>query len=97
MSLDNVEKFFATAARLQQAPGATLKGTIDGVEFSGAELIKAAVAKGKKLGCEFTFEDAAAWIERQWRSTSPAQLSDGEINRIAAVLSERDKWLESGR
>ena len=94
MSQAHVEKFFETAAKVQLEPGETFKGTIDGVELSGEEFIKAAVAKGKDMGYEFTHEEAAAWIKRQQEIKAGAKLSDSELDRIADVFGERDKWLD---
>ena len=94
MSQAQVEKFFAFAARVRQQPGRTFKGTIVGIEYSGDELIKAAVAKGKELGYEFTPEEATAWIRRQLKMPSGPKLSNSEVDQIADVFGARDKFLE---
>ena len=93
MSQAHVEKFFEFAARVRQQPGRAFKGTIVGVEYSGDELVKAAVAKGKELGYDFTPEEATAWIKRKLGASSGAKLSDREVDKIADVFGERDKWL----
>ena len=97
MSQANVEKFFETVIKVQPEPDKNLTGTIDGVELSGEKLIKAAVAKGKKMGYEFTHKEAAAWIKQKQESKSGAKLSDSELDSIADVFGERDKFLDDKR
>lgn len=96
MSQAHVETFFEIAVKVQQEPGEMIKGSIDGLEFSGEELITVAVAKGKEMGYEFTHEEAAAWIERQRDNRTGGELSNSELDSIADAFSQRDKWLDSG-
>ena len=83
MSQAQLERFYQVAAKDQNMLKELLGPSVKGDTFTPEDFVRAAVAKAKELGYEFSYDEADAWIKKIQSVRASGELDDAQLESVA--------------